>query len=84
MVQREAYSIWKSREQDRRRRNWYAAHSQFALALSGVDPIFSWDPRYEKIETLAEQIYQRAKAADALRDWLEAEKFIALHYMVAD
>ena len=75
VVEIEAYRIWQRKIWLRRSRDWYDAHDAFVLHL--IEPIFSHDPRHARVTTKAEELYRERKAADALEDWVEAERLVA-------
>ena len=82
MVSHDAYRLWEQNIGRRRHRDWYHAHSEFALA--SVDPIWSNDPRYVRVKIRAEQLYEERKTADALEDWFSAEQVLAVGYLITN
>ena len=81
VVEIEAYRIWQRKIWLRRNRDWHDAHGAFAFRL--IDPIYFCDPRHEQVRIRAEQLYHERKAADALEDWLQAERLVAATYDIA-
>lgn len=74
-----AWHRWSSREQSRRDRNWYEAQRTLGLkAHSGID-LFGIR---ERIRSKAEEVYCQHKDADALEDWLEAERDVSQYHEV--
>lgn len=74
-----AYQRWKSKELERRRRNWYEA-----LRELGADYVWPSSPSHLTVCIRALEVYDRHKDADAFEDWCMTEREAEEYYEVRD
>lgn len=82
MVRQYAYELWQAEEVARRMNDWDRARIE--CTGGPIASIFYRDSAAVPIRLRAEQLYQGRKDADALTDWLDAERYIATMYYVTD
>ena len=76
LVAKEAQGIWDRQEGGRRQRNWYDSLERCCKELGHV-------PSQAERKACAERIHRERKDAQALDDWLLAEKRVAALYTIA-
>lgn len=81
-----AWHKWSIKEQSRRDRDWHEAQRLLGLRLSPqLFKSISFNDYIlllQKIRSKAEEVYRQHKDADALEDWLEAERDVCRYYRV--
>lgn len=75
MVHENAYYIWRDKEADRSHRNWCDAWSQLSAELGCFPPV-------SEINQRARELWLARKDAQAVEDWLEAQRRVALSFVV--